>query len=203
MQKLLDVLASGIHDSKNQLFLAESLVAAYENRHQADLGEVRFAIENAASRLSRSLAAYRLLRDGAQLAIVPVIIADLVDEVALAQRAHLSKQGLRLALDCPVVDAWPLDRDLIADLLNNAIQNACRYARQQIRLSARLDHEILILRVDDDGPGFAQLPPASGIGLLLAERIASLHQHQGRCGQLLLGNDSLLGGAWLELRLPT
>lgn len=203
MQKLLDVLASGIHDSKNQLFLAESLVAAHENRHQVDLGEVRFAIENAANRLSRSLAAYRLLRDGAQLAVVPVIVADLFDELALAQRAHLAKQGQTLHLDCTVVDAWPLDRDLITDLLNNAIQNASRFARQQIRLSARREGDCLTLRVDDDGPGFAQLPPRNGLGLLLAERIVSLHQHQEDCGKLTLGNVGPLGGAWLELRLPT
>ncbi len=203
MQKLLDVLASGIHDSKNQLFLAESLVAAHESQCHADLGEVRLAIENAAARLTRSLVAYRLLRDGAQLAIVPVIVSDLLDEVALAQGPHLAKQQLALVVDCPVPDAWPLDRDLIADLLNNAVQNACRYARQQIRLSATLDGDTLRLRVDDDGVGFAQLPPASGLGLLLAERIVSLHQHRERHGQLRLGNDGPLGGAWLEIELPT
>ncbi len=203
MQKLLDVLASGIHDSKNQLFLAESLVAAHESQCHTDLGEVRLAIENAAARLTRSLVAYRLLRDGAQLAIVPVIVSDLLAEVALSQRAHLAKRQLSLLIDCPVCDAWPLDRDLIADLLNNAVQNACRYARQQIRLTASQEGELLRLRVEDDGPGFAQLPPASGLGLLLAERIASLHQHKERHGQLSLGNNSPLGGAWLEIELPT
>ena len=38
--KALDLLASGIHDAKNQLFSAESLIAAAETAHGIDLGEI-------------------------------------------------------------------------------------------------------------------------------------------------------------------
>ena len=55
MHRLLDILASGIHDTKNQLFSAESLVAASEAEQRIDLSEVRYAIESAANRLSRTL----------------------------------------------------------------------------------------------------------------------------------------------------
>ena len=50
MHRLLDVLASGVHDAKNQLFAAESMVAAVEAAHGVDLGEARYAIEAAAGR---------------------------------------------------------------------------------------------------------------------------------------------------------
>jgi signal transduction histidine kinase len=202
MQHLLDTLASGIHDAKNQLFVAESLVATSEARHGVDLGEVRYAIEAAAGRLSRTLAAYRLMQHGAQLAIVPAIVGDLCAEVALAQQHHLAAAGIALQVDCQVLDEWPFDRDLVTDMLNNAVQNAGRFARHTVTLSARAENGGLLLRVEDDGPGFASLPPRMNTGLLLADRLANLHQRRGRNGSLRLDNASALDGARFELWLP-
>lgn len=202
MQHLLDTLASGIHDAKNQLFIAESLIAASEAEHGLDLGEARYAIEAAAGRLSRTLSAYRLMRRGAHLAIVPSIVDDLCREVALAQKQHLALAGIALDIDCQVIDEWPLDRDLITDMLNNAVQNAGRFARNRVVLSARTTADGICLRVEDDGPGFAELPPRRGTGLLLAERLAELHERNGRKGRLQLGNDGALAGARFELSLP-
>ena len=202
MQDVLDILASGIHDTKNQLFSAEALIAAGEAKHDIDLSEIRYAIESAAERLSRTLAAYRLMREGAQLAVVPTIIADICAEVELAQRHHLENAGLKLTIICQALDDWPLDRDLVTDMLNNAIQNASRFARHEIRLSAVESDDVLILRVEDDGPGFSCLPPTGGTGLTVAARLADLHRRKDRRGKLILGNDSSLGGARFELRLP-
>ena len=202
MQTLLDILASGVHDTKNQLFLAESLLSAAESAHGIDLGDARYAIESASARLNRTLAAYRLLREGAGLAIVPTVIADLIEEIALEQKSHLNKLGISLEIDCPVVDEWALDRDLVADMLNNAVQNAARFASQRIRLSARIEDNSLVLSVDDDGTGFTPLPPTTGVGLQLAARLAELHVRRDRHGSLSLSNDGPLGGARFVLRLP-
>lgn len=202
MNNLLDILASGIHDAKNQLFLAESLIAATEAEHGLSLGEARYAIEAASERLSRTLSAYQLLREGAVSAITPVILSDLCDEVMLAQKSHLANRGVKLDIDCQVFDAWPLDRDLVTDMLNNAVQNAGRYARSAVSMKVSTDGEWLCLAVEDDGPGFASLPPEKGTGLMVADRLAALHARQGRQGSLLLGNGAALGGARFELRLP-
>ena len=202
MHKLLDILASGVHDAKNQLFIAESMIAAVEAKHGIAMGEARYAIESAANRLSRTLAAYHVLRHDATLAVTPVIVADLCEEVALAQQGHLSSRNIRLNVDCPVIEAWPLDRDLVTDMLNNAVQNAGRHARQHIRLTARIADDRLLLSVEDDGPGFAEIPPSTGTGLMVAERLAHLHARQGRQGSLSLSNGGELGGARFVLSLP-
>jgi len=203
MQRLLDVLASGVHDTKNQLFFAEAQIAAAEAAHGIDLAEARYAIEAAAGRLARTLSAYRLLRDESSLAVVPTVVADLCEEIALDQQKHLAVGGIALDVDCTVRDEWPLDRDLIADVLNNAIQNASRHARSRIRLTATDDDDGLHFCVEDDGPGFADTDPAHhGIGLLVAGRIAEMHCRRGRNGRLALGNGGSLGGAVLELHLP-
>lgn len=206
MHRLLDVLASGVHDAKNQLFMAESLLAAEEARHGIDLGEARYAIEAAAERLTRTLAAYHLLRKGAFLAVMPTVIGDLCSEVALAQERHLARSHIELDVVCPFNDAWPLDRDLVADILNNAVQNAGRHARRQVRLEARIDGQELVFCVEDDGPGYAKLGAdlwhAGSTGLLVAARLAGLHERHGRRGSLRLENGGALGGAVFELRLP-
>lgn len=202
MQKLLDILASGVHDAKNQLFQAESLLVAAETRHGIDLGEARYAIEAAARRLNRTLTAYRLGRHEQALAIVPTVVGDVCDEVLLAQRPHLAAASKTLVVDCQVFDEWPLDRELLTDILNNAVQNAGRFARSQIRLSAGLEDGGLRLTVDDDGPGYASLPPAGGTGLKLAETLARLHVRHGRHGRLELANHGPLGGARFALWLP-
>ena len=200
--KALDLLASGIHDAKNQLFSAESLIAAAETAHGIDLGEARFAIQAAARRLNQTLACYRQLRHETRIALIPTVIDELCEEVALDQRHHLTAHNITLDLDCHAPDAWPLDRELVTDMLNNAVQNAARHARSRVRLSTGEDAEGLWLRVEDDGPGYPQIPPSSGTGLLLAASLAEMHVRQGRHGSLTLTNDSALGGARFTLRLP-
>jgi signal transduction histidine kinase len=144
------------------------------------------------------------LRHGASLAIVPTVVADLCEEVKLAQAKHLEQAGIRLGLVCSVLDEWPLDRDLVGDILNNAVQNAGRHARSRVELSAVLEGGELVLRVEDDGPGFADpsTATAGGTGLLVGERLAALHVRRGRSGALFLSNGGRLGGAVFELRLP-
>lgn len=202
MYRLLDVLASGVHDTKNQLFLAESQIAAAEAAHGIDLSEARYAIETAATRLSRTLSAYHLLRNDAALAVVPVVVDDLCAEVVLDQKKHLAHAGIAFESECTVRDEWPLDRDLIIDVLNNAVQNGGRHARSTVRLSAWNDDTTLVFRVEDDGEGYADPVNGRSTGLIVAERIAALHARQGRHGSLHLANGGGLGGAVFELRLP-
>ncbi|TXG87478.1 MAG: hypothetical protein E6R10_07965 [Rhodocyclaceae bacterium] len=202
MHRLLDVLASGVHDTKNQLFYAESQIAEAEAKHGLDLSEARYAIETAAVRLTRTLTAYHLLRNDATLAVVPVVVADLCDEVVLDQRRHLAHSGIELVHNCSVQDEWPLDRDLITDVLNNAVQNAGRHARSRVRLTAWNEGDGLHFRVEDDGPGYADPDGGRSTGLIVAERVASLHERQGRCGSMHLANGGEFGGAVFELRLP-
>lgn len=202
MHRLIDILASGIHDTKNQLFSAESLIAENEKTHNIDLSEVRYAIEAAANRLSRTLSAYQLMQADAQLAMTPTIIPDLCEEIVLAQNKHLEKKGIRLSINCQAFDPWPLDRDLVTDMLNNAVQNASEVAHSEILFSATIENDELIFRIEDDGPGFSSLPQTSGTGLKVAAKLAELHVRKQRQGSLKLSNDGILGGARFELRLP-
>ncbi|PKO52447.1 MAG: hypothetical protein CVU28_10295, partial [Betaproteobacteria bacterium HGW-Betaproteobacteria-21] len=88
MQRVLDILSSGVHDAKNQLFRAESLLVQAEAEHGITLGEARYAIELAALRLSRVLATYKLQRHVETLSIGMASAGELIEEVVLVNREH-------------------------------------------------------------------------------------------------------------------
>lgn len=49
-----------------------------------------------------------------------------------------------------------VDKAIVFNVAENLIANAARYAKSKILLSLMLDGEMLVLRVQDDGPGFPQ-----------------------------------------------
>ncbi|MEO6186876.1 MAG: ATP-binding protein, partial [Steroidobacteraceae bacterium] len=108
------------------------------------------------------------------------------------------------------------DRDDLTEALGNLMDNACKWCRTQVRVSASL-HEAaaaalrLVIVVEDDGPGVpaAERPrvlergaradeqtPGHGLGLAMVWDMAELYG-----GRLQIG-ESGLGGARVELRLP-
>lgn len=206
MHRVLDILTSGVHDAKNQLFLAESLIIQAETEHGIKLDEVRFAIEQAASRLNRTLIAYKLQRHIGSLSIGMACVADLLDEAAMMNAPHCLNLDVSFTFNCEVDQSWLLDRELVLDILSNAIQNASRHARKFVHASATIDQGYLLLRVEDDGAGFAtpdiDLLARNGVGLYVARELARQHEKHGRHGSLQLFNGGRFGGAVFELRLP-
>lgn len=206
MQSELDVFASAIHDAKNQLFFAETAAARIEYDHKFDMSAVRGAIEQASNRLVRALAYYRVMRDGVGLSLMPISVPTLIEDGLAACLAQIESLGIDVGVECQVDDIWPLDRDLVIDMITNATQNAGRHARGRVLVSAHVEDGLLVLRVEDDGPGFATLNEDDihkrGIGLYVARRIAALHARHGRCGDVRLRNGGRLGGAVFELCLP-
>ncbi len=202
-----DVLASGIHDAKNRLFEAQTLLVEGERAHGVSLPDVRLAIDGVASRLSNTLVAYRLMRGQQPLAILPVAAVDLVEDAQVAVHTQYVRAGIELRVKEGFGGEWPLDRTLAADVLVNALQNACRFARTAVELEVRNEGGHLEVRVNDDGPGYVGTPGGSadgraGLGLFIARQIAALHARKGAHGSLALSNGGALGGALFELTLP-
>lgn len=143
----------------------------------------------------------------------PVDLDDLVFEEASRLR---STSDLRV--DTTSVSAGRVRGDAaqLGRLIRNLTDNAARYAESAVALSlAESDGAIVVLLVDDDGPGvpsdqrarvferFVRLDEArdraaggSGLGLSIAAEIAAAHR-----GTITI-TDSPLGGARFELRIP-
>lgn len=141
--------------------------------------------------------------------------ADLRCEVAEAARP-LVRAMARLHPDCTVtVDLPPglavraEQRDL-GEMLGNLLDNACTWARGQVRLSARESGDAVEVLVDDDGPGLSadqrervfrrgerldERVAGHGLGLAITREMAELH------GGAVLLYEAPQGGLRAVLRL--
>ena len=88
------------------------------------------------------------------------------------------------------------------------LDNACKWARSRVAVSARREGDKLFVSVDDDGPGFGDTRavlqlhvrgdekiPGHGVGLAVVNDLVAGHD-----GELVLGR-SALGGGRVEITL--
>jgi signal transduction histidine kinase len=129
-----------------------------------------------------------------------------------ADRALRQAAPIQVSVDAAEV-AVDVDRDRIAQTLDNLLANALRYARTSITLSARPSGRFVELHVVDDGPGFTAgfLPEAFerfaradaartdggvGLGLAIVRTIAEAHGGQAHA------ENRAGGGADVWIALP-
>jgi signal transduction histidine kinase len=146
-------------------------------------------------------------------------LADLVAGVAATFSPHLARLDVTLHQDFPAQPVEVLgDPDALAQLVNNLISNASKYAAGggEITLRLRQHAARATLEVLDRGPGVPEScrervfeeffrtedaraggEPGVGLGLTLARRIARAHQGELTC------HPRPGGGACFRLELPT
>lgn len=118
---------------------------------------------------------------------------------------------VEIAVDCPDNLVFPVPRQDFDAAIGNLTANAHRFAGSRIALAARVEESLLVVSVDDDGPGIPadqrgqalswgerldDAPPGSGIGLAIVSDLIDLHG-----GDLQL-EESRLGGLRAVLRFP-
>lgn len=100
----------------------------------------------------------------------------------------------------------------LQEMLGNLLDNACKWARARVRLSALVDGDgRLLLRVEDDGPGLAESQheavwrrgvradesvPGTGLGLAIVADLVALYGGEVRLSR------SEWGGLCAEISLP-
>jgi Signal transduction histidine kinase len=147
---------------------------------------------------------------GRRVMAEPLLLRPLGDRILEAMaKVHVERHLRLLNLVDPRLRAR-VDASDLYDVLGNLLDNACKWASTQVRLSASQSTSELLLEVEDDGPGF---PPQAerllergvradtrvsgqGIGLATVSDIVSLSE-----GRLELGT-SPLGGARVRVLLP-
>lgn len=224
--ELLMFLASTVHDMKNSIGVLsgtlEALLAAAPPSAPAELAQMLYQTRRLNDNLIQLLALYKDVgKPGYPFDPAPLPVSELVDQVAGQARVLLRSKGIALDTDFPPDLIWSMDEDLVIGVLVHAINNAIRYTRGRIALSAGVVDGMLELRVADDGAGFppallaagaAALGPqrgavdflnnSSGLGLYFSAEVARMHRHRGRAGAIALDNGGPLGGGCFVLRLP-
>ncbi|MEL0167936.1 MAG: sensor histidine kinase [Pseudomonadaceae bacterium] len=197
------------HALKTPLAVVESRLDSLAERLPAeDYRELQGQLQSMRNQLERSLQRARLAPDQARGARFDPA----VDLPALVQTlASLYSSAPRIILDGVSDSAWPFDREDMLELLGNLLDNACKWAASQVRLSWRLDAQELRLEVADDGPGIApaaraqvlargtrldQQAPGHGLGLAIVGDLVAAYD-----GKLAL-QPAPEGGLLVVVSLP-
>ena len=116
-------------------------------------------------------------------------VAEVVGEIAAMLSKIHAGRGLTLSNDCGPDIGFAGDREDLAEMVGNLMENACKWARTRVRVSAR-DGSELVLMVEDDGQGLdeedrihatrrgARLDenaPGYGLGLSIVRDLAELY----------------------------
>ncbi|MFA6312997.1 MAG: ATP-binding protein [Sterolibacterium sp.] len=222
------LLAAAIHDAKNAL----NSLGVWLDKAQLECGgqspaliQAKAVTATISGQLVELLALYRAGEGNLRMAVedqyLEDFLSDLMAELSATRPVEDAEGGAArsIATDFAAakdIGAWAFDAYLVKFVLLDALRNASRHAREQIRFSiAEEPGGGIRFDVADDGAGYPEeilraestakmTPESSGLGLSFARVIAERHATPaGRHGRVELANDGLgKGGARLSLILP-
>lgn len=194
-------------------FLAHSLktpLAVLRNALQQP-AQLPAAVEQQVSRMDE-IVQHQLGRarsGGASRFAPPVPVAQVLGRVRDALAKVYAEKDLQFSLVCPASLNWRIDESDLFEMAGNLMDNAAKWANERVTASAERTREGLVLRVDDDGPGFTDTEsvlqmhvrmdervPGHGVGLAIVSDLVAAHQ-----GKVTLSRGPL-GGARVEVVLP-
>ncbi|QZI72650.1 sensor histidine kinase [Pseudomonas protegens] len=165
-------------------------------------------LQQVQQRLNRELNRARLAGDA-----LPGVLFECDAELPglLATLNMIHGEHLDLSYQAPPGLRLPWDREDLLELLGNLLDNACKWADAQVRLSVEERPQGFCLRVEDDGPGIPEArrnevfsrgarldeqTDGHGLGLGIVRDIVDA------CGGRLSLGDSEWGGLRVEVELP-
>lgn len=165
-----------------------SLLIALDDRNDPE-GALRKLTEKIDHRIKHHLsAARRVAAAGSAAASTPVArsVRDVQKAVGLIHADRNIRFELHIAADLAVA----CDESDLEEMLGNLIENAFKWARSAVTVTARRHGATVEIMIDDDGPGIAQdrldavlLPgiredehvPGNGFGLTIVKELAELY----------------------------
>lgn len=202
----LDDLA---HSLKTPLAVMRTLLGDSGRDETAEDAELIQAVDRMEERVT-----YQLRRARASgttgLGTEPVKVAPVLEDLELTLEKVYRDKGIRAEIDVSDDTVFLGDAGDFTEIAGNIIENAYKYGKANVRVSARSQAGSLRLVVEDDGPGISaeeaealmergsradESVPGHGIGLAVVREIAELYG-----GRLNVGTSDL-GGARIELEL--
>ena len=222
------ILASSVHDMKNSLgMLLHSLEELCEklpedSEHNLGVSTIRYETERVNNDLVQLLGVYRLNQRMLSAHLDEHFLDDIFAEQQAQYGQVLQARGITLNGELGSTKSWFFDRALVLGILNNALNNACRYTKSNIIIAGSeisIDgHPYMEISVHDDGTGYPdsilRLEPSdiqnnlnfkngsTSLGLYFASQVAALHRQDDRTGFIKLENGGKFGGGVFKVFLP-
>ncbi len=129
------------------------------------------------------------------------LLRPIVEDLAAAFRHRSIDRAIAAEIALPADIAVDMPEDEVMEAVGNIVDNAFRHARSRVSIGlAAAPSGMVVLRVEDDGPGFGGAPtdhsPGNGLGLAIATDLLERHG-----GALAIGAGEG-GGARVTLSLP-
>jgi signal transduction histidine kinase len=200
------------HGLKTPLAILVHEAEHVEALGQADLAQdIREQIERMRRQIEYHLAHARAAASAATpSARAPV--ADSAESLARVLRRLYATRGLTIDTAVPATCVVRCQREDLDEMLGNLLDNACKWARTRIVVSAQATGGQVVIAVDDDGPGIDpamreavlqrgvradEAAPGSGFGLAIVRELADVY------GGGVSLTASPLGGLCATLALPS
>ena len=221
IERYRDTLGNLAHSLKTPLAVIRNAVGAPAGNAAAEALQRQVAEQ--ASRM-QEIVDHQLRKaatsGGKVIGQAPVDLAPIVQELRAALLKVHARKDFVLEVAVPAVLQFIGDRADLTEALGNVIDNACKWCRSRVRVSAALlepdpsassSRWMLRLVIEDDGPGMPEAlradgpargrradesTPGHGLGLAMVADTVELYG-----GRLQL-DVSPLGGARVELQLP-
>ena len=139
------------------------------------------------------------------------LVEPVLEDLARVLRQIHAEHAVAVEIRCPPTLAFRGERQDLEEMAGNLIDNACKWSKGRVRVSAESSGANLCLSIEDNGPGLTaderqqvgergerldESVPGSGLGLAIVRDIAKLY-----AGALTL-DSSPLGGLRARLTLP-
>jgi two-component system sensor histidine kinase PhoQ len=198
-QRYKNSLGDLAHSLKTPLALLNSQEGMPEATKQP-LQQIQHSI---ARQLKRSVGA-----DSAWLSVQP--LREITSQLIGAMNKVYVDKSLAITLVCEHDVAFKCDKTDVMELLGNILDNACKAAHSQIKVSLKQTNDVIIL-VEDDGPGISDKNKESlltrgirldtyaegqGIGMAVVSDLVDAYG-----GSLDIGKSNL-GGAKIQIAFP-
>ncbi|MFU8788715.1 MAG: sensor histidine kinase [Methylobacter sp.] len=216
------ILASSVHDIKNSLTTLRALLSQLENSYHEgtkpnEFRQLEFETNRMNNCLMHLLTLYKIDLSRFSPAIDEHSVSDIIEDVVAQQSTLLALGNVELLTECDDDLFCYCDSTLIGHALCTLVNNAQRYCRHKVLLSATEEDGYIVFSIEDDGEGYPanfissdgktsqQLDLAkgnTGLGLFFTKTIAQLHTQGDKQGFITTDNNSQLGGARFKLHLP-
>ncbi|OPY87436.1 MAG: Virulence sensor histidine kinase PhoQ [Smithella sp. PtaU1.Bin162] len=222
-----DVLASTLHDTKNSLGLLfsnlEDIIADCRERKcpsHTDFYKLQYEIKRSNLCLIRLLSIYKAEKSQLAINVDYHSIRDILEDMLTQHEFLLNTRGIKIETDCDPALFWVLDRNLIAGVLDNVINNSFRYAREKVVVSAFMENGYLGIRIEDDGAGYPAAmifneknnpefkkevdfqTGSTGLGIYFSTMVAGMHKKNEKSGFISIANGGKSGGGVFSIYLP-
>jgi len=218
------VLSAVAYDMRNSLTIMFQSLQAVGNQDSDiktltndEVADINYQVQRLNGGLTQLMALYSVEDNRLVTNISEQSVAELLESVICQNDLYTKSKNIEIILDVQEDIYWGLDLDLVSYLMDDLLSNAIHYSKETIKLSFKIEHDMLNIVMDDDSAGYPQrmLDAANapldnlvadygriGIGLLFSKLIVLSHQNSKRHGKIILSNSSPLGGSSFVLQLP-